>query len=109
MYEQTGVDSVMVGRGALGNPFIFEEIKCLLSSKSYTPPTVSEKIATARHQVALMIEDKGEQVAICEARKHLAWYIKGLRGCTDIKVAINKATTFEELNEILTNYENSFK
>ena len=109
MYEETGVDSVMIGRGALGNPFIFEEIKCLLSGKSYTPPTISKKIATARDQVALMLEDKGESIAICEARKHLAWYIKGLRGCTDIKVAINKATTFDELNEILTNYENSFK
>ena len=109
MYEETGVDSVMVGRGALGNPFIFEEIKCLLEGKTYTPPTISQKIATARKQVALMIEDKGETVAICEARKHLAWYIKGLRGCTDIKVAINKATTFDELNEILTCYENELK
>jgi tRNA-dihydrouridine synthase len=107
MYEETGVDSVMIGRGALGNPFIFEEIKCLLEGKTYTPPTISQKIATARKQVELMIEDKGEAVAICEARKHLAWYIKGLRGCTDIKVAINKATTFDELNEILTSYEHS--
>ena len=109
MYEETGVDSVMIGRGALGNPFIFEEIKCLLDKKSYTPPTISQKIATARKQVSLMIEDKGEQVAICEARKHLAWYIKGLRGCTDIKVAINKAATFDELDNILTHYENELK
>ncbi|MBR2024479.1 MAG: tRNA dihydrouridine synthase DusB, partial [Clostridia bacterium] len=109
MYEETGVDSVMIGRGALGNPFIFEEIKYLLEKKTYTPPTISQKIATARKQVALMIEDKGEQVAICEARKHLAWYIKGLHGCTDIKVAINKATTFDELNEILTRYVNELK
>lgn len=107
MYEETCVDSVMIGRGALGNPFIFEEIKCLLEGKTYTPPTFSQKIATARKQVQLMIEDKNEHVAICEARKHLAWYIKGLRGCTDIKVAINKATTFDELNEILTSYEHS--
>lgn len=107
MYEQTGVDSVMIGRGALGNPFIFEEIKCLFEGKPYTPPTISQKIATAREQVALMIEDKGEQIAICESRKHLSWYIKGLRGCTDIKVAINKATTFDELDEILTKYENN--
>lgn len=107
MYEQTGVDSIMVGRGALGNPFIFEEIKCLFEGKPYTPPTISQKIATAREQVALMIEDKGEHIAICEARKHLSWYIKGLRGCTDIKVAINKATTYSELDEILTKYENN--
>ena len=109
MYEETGVDSIMVGRGALGNPFIFEEIKCLLEGKTYTPPTFSQKIATARKQVELMIEDKSEHVAICEARKHLSWYIKGLKGCTDIKVAINKATTFDELNEILTRYENELK
>ncbi len=109
MYEETGVDSVMIGRGALGNPFIFEELKCFLQGKSYTPPTVSQKIATARKQVSLMIEDKGEAVAICEARKHLAWYIKGLRGCTEVKVAINKANTFAELNDILTHYENELR
>lgn len=107
MYEETGVDSIMVGRGALGNPFIFEEIKCLLNKKSYTPPTVFEKLRIAREHVLLMIEDKGEQIAICESRKHLSWYIKGLRGCTDIKVAINKATTYSELDAILTDYENN--
>ncbi len=109
MYEETGVDSIMIGRGALGNPFIFEETKALLEGKSYTPPTIFEKLAVAREQVKLMIEDKGEHVGICEARKHLAWYIKGARGCTDIKVAINKAITYKELDEILSNYENSLK
>ena len=107
MYERTGVDSVMIGRGALGNPFIFEEIKCLLNKKSYTPPTVFQKLAIAREHVRLMIEDKGEQIAICESRKHLAWYIKGIRGCTEIKVAINKASTYNELDTILTEYENN--
>ena len=107
MYEQTGVDSIMIGRGALGNPFIFEEIKCLIEGKSYTPPTVFEKLNIAREHILLMIEDKGEKIAICESRKHLAWYVKGLRGCTDIKVAINKATTYSELDAILTEYENN--
>lgn len=105
MLDYTGVNSVMIGRGALGNPFIFEEIKSLMSNKSYTPPTVAQKIATVKRQVELMILDKGEQIAICEARKHIAWYIKGLRGCTDIKVEVNKATTFDELNEILLRYQ----
>lgn len=109
MYEQTGVDSIMVGRGALGNPFIFEEIKCLLKGKSYTPPTFLEKLAIAREHVLLMIEDKGEHVGLCEARKHLAWYIKGIRGCTEVKVAINKASTYSELDAILSNYENNLK
>lgn len=105
MYERTGVDSIMIGRGALGNPFIFEEIKCLLNKKSYTPPTAFEKLALARKQALMMIEDKGEHVGICEARKHLAWYIKGIRGCTEIKVAINKASTYKELDQILSSYE----
>ena len=105
MLDYTGVDSVMIGRGALGNPFIFEEVKSLMSNKSYTPPTVAQKIATVKQQIELMISDKGEQIAICESRKHIAWYIKGLRGCTDIKVEVNKATTFDELNEILLSYQ----
>ena len=109
MLEQTGVDSIMVGRGALGNPFIFNEIKSCLSGKSYTPPSVCEKLAIAREHVMLMVQDKGQESAILEARKHLAWYIKGLRGCTEVKVAINKATTLEQINEILTSFENSLR
>ncbi len=109
MLEYTGVDSIMVGRGALGNPFIFEEIKACLDEKSYTPPTISQKLAVAREHVAIMVQDKGEELAILEARKHLAWYIKGLRGCTDIKVAINKATTLNQIDEILTAFKNSLK
>lgn len=106
MLDYTGVDSIMIGRGALGNPFIFDEIKAYLSKKSYTCPTISQKLSVAREHVRLMVEDKGEAVAICEARKHLAWYIKGLRGCTDIKVKINRATTLDEIEQILTEYEN---
>lgn len=109
MINETGVDSIMVGRGALGNPFIFKEIKSVFNNISYTPPTISQKIKTAREHVKLMIEDKGEALAICESRKHLAWYIKGERSCTSVKVAINKATTFDELDSILTNFENSLE
>lgn len=109
MYDKTGVDSIMIGRGSLGNPFIFEEIKCILQGKSYTPPTIFEKLAIAREHTLLMIKDKGEHVGILEARKHLAWYIKGIRGCTDVKVEINKATTYNELDKILTDYENTLR
>lgn len=109
MYDKTGVDSIMIGRGSLGNPFIFEEIKCILEGKSYTPPTIFEKLAIARKHTLLMIKDKGEHVGILEARKHLAWYIKGSSGCTNVKVEINKATTYNELDKILTDYENTLR
>lgn len=104
MLEITGVDSVMVGRGALGNPFIFREIKALLQGKTATPPTFFEKIAIAMRQVDLMIEEKGEAIAIPEARKHLAWYVKGERGSSALKVAINGAKNLSELKNCIEEY-----
>ena len=109
MLEETEVDSIMVGRGALGNPFIFDEISTKLKGKIYTPPTIFEKLAVAREHVLSMIEEKGELIGVCEARKHLAWYIKGERSCTGVKVAINKASTYKELDDILTEFENTLK
>ena len=104
MLETTGVDSLMIGRGAMGNPFIFDEIKHYLENKPYTPPTVFEKVKVAMEQVSYMIEEKGERVAICEARKHLAWYLKGERGSASTRGEINHASTLEELNAIINRY-----
>lgn len=109
MIEQTGVDSLMIGRGAMGNPFIFDEIKHYLENKPYTPPTIFEKINVAREQVSYMIEEKGERTAICEARKHLAWYLKGERGSAFVRGEINHASTLEELNEIIDSYLSSLQ
>ena len=104
MYEETGCDSVMIGRGALGNPFIFEEIKAKMDGKSYTPPTAFEKIDTALYQTRLMLEDKGEKIAIPEARKHISWYLRGMVGNAPIRVAINHATSYKEIEKILKEY-----
>ena len=104
MYEETGCDSVMIGRGALGNPFIFEEIKAKIEGKSYTPPTNLAKIETALYHTKLMILDKGEKVAIPEARKHISWYLKGMVGNAPVRVAINHATTYAEVEKILKEY-----
>ena len=101
MMNYTGCDSVMIGRGALGNPFIFEEIKSKLEGKSYTPPTNLEKIETALYHTRLMIEDKGEKVGIAESRKHLCRYLKGFRGSSEARGRINLASTYEEAEEIL--------
>lgn len=109
MIEETGVDSVMIGRGALGNPFIFDEIKAKIEGKSYTPPTIFEKIDTALYHTRLMMEEKGEKTAIPEARKHLSWYLKGARGNAPVRVAINHATTYYEVEELLNNYKEALK
>ena len=104
MINYTGCDSVMVGRGALGNPFIFEEIKAKIEGKPYTPPTILEKIDTALYHTRLMIEDKGEKIAIPESRKHISWYLRGMRGNAPVRVAINHATKYDELEKILNDY-----
>ncbi|MBQ7225414.1 MAG: tRNA dihydrouridine synthase DusB [Clostridia bacterium] len=107
MIEQTGADSVMIGRGAMGNPFIFDEIKHYFDKKPYTPPTIFEKIAVAMEQVEYMIEEKGEAIAICEARKHLSWYLKGERGSASVRDEVNRTSTLLELQELISNYINS--
>lgn len=107
MIEETGVDSLMIGRGAMGNPFIFDEINHYFEKKPYTPPTIFEKINVAMEQLSYMIEEKGERTAICEARKHFAWYLKGERGSAAARGELNRASTLEELNDIINNYINS--
>ncbi len=107
MIEETGVDSVMIGRGALGNPFIFEEIKSKKEGKEYTEPTPRERVEAALYHTRLMIFDKGEKIAIPESRKHVSWYLKGLRGNAPVRVAINHATTYDEIEKILKEYINT--
>jgi tRNA-dihydrouridine synthase B len=109
MLEETGVDSLMIGRGAMGNPFIFDEIQHYFDKKTYTPPTIFEKIKVARCQLEYMIEEKGEGIAVCEARKHFAWYLKGERGSAAMRDAINHASTLDELNKIIDSYIDSLK
>ena len=104
MLAETGADSLMIGRGAMGNPFIFDEIRHHLDGKPYTPPTILEKINVAMEQLSYMIEEKGERVAICEARKHFAWYLKGERGSAAARGELNRASTLEELQEIINGY-----
>lgn len=101
MYEQTGCDGVMIARGALGNPWLFAEIRALLEGGVYTPPTLAERMETALSQIAFMVEEKGERIAMAEARKHLSWYIKGIDGAAAARLAINTASTLAEMTAIL--------
>lgn len=105
MYEYTGCDGIMVARGAYGNPWIFKEITSALEGKEYTAPSLSERISTAKEHLNMLIADKGEYTGIREARKHLAWYIKGMRGAAPARVEINAAETYEGVLEILDRLE----
>lgn len=98
MVEQTGCDAVMIGRGAMGNPFIYREAVALLEHQVVLPgPGLAERFEAARKHLDLAIEYKGEYTAVREMRKHFAWYCKGLRGATRVRAAINQAVTRHEL------------
>ena len=102
MMEKTGCDSVMIGRAALGNFWIFSEIRAQIEGLSYAAPTAEERIATALLLIRSIIEEKGEAVGICESRGRAAHLIKGLRGAAAVRDKINRASSYSEIETILT-------
>lgn len=102
MFNHTGCDGVMVGRGAQGNPFIFKQINEFVKTGKVTyKPTLEEKIDTMLCQFDMMIEAKGEHIAVCEARKHAAWYLKGEKNSALARAKVNTANSASELKKIL--------
>ena len=102
MLRDTGADGIAIGRGAVGNPFIFDEIKAALEGREFIQPTVEERVNTALLQLRVAIEEKGERVAIPEARKQIALYLRSFRGAARIRAEINRALTYEEVKSALT-------
>ena len=100
MLSDTGADGIAIGRGAVGNPFLFAEILAAVEGREYTPPTLSERVDTALLQLRLSIEEKGEPRAVNEARKQIALYLSGFRGAAKIRAVINTATTYKEVEKI---------
>ena len=101
MMDETGCDGVMIARGAMGNPWIFSEIRAALEGKEYTPPPASERFEVALTQVQEMIAEKGERVGIAEAKKHLAWYCHGMEGAAAARGRLMQAASYDELAAIL--------
>ncbi|OJU11290.1 MAG: tRNA dihydrouridine synthase DusB [Clostridiales bacterium 43-6] len=101
MYETTGCDFVMVGRGAQGNPFLFRQINAYLGQGVTLPDaTVNEKMLALLRQVKMMLEYKGERTAMCEARKHAAWYMKGIHHAAAYRRECGSLTKYEQLEEL---------
>jgi tRNA-dihydrouridine synthase B len=101
MMNETGCDGVMIGRGALGNPWIFENTVNLFEKRDVREISVNETIDTALMHLGLLIESKGERAGIAESRKHLGWYMKGIRGAAELRNRINTAESLDELTSIL--------
>ena len=102
LMKETGCQAVMVARGAFGNPFIFREIKELFQNgKTERKTSDREKIETAIRHIRMITQFRGERIGILNARKHAAWYLKGIKGSAELKRNIYTANTLTEMENIL--------
>ncbi len=101
MREKTGCDLVMIGRGALGNPFIFDEIAHGEAGESYTPPSFYERMDTVRELCSLECQNKGERLAFLELRRHLPFFFKGIRGAADIRRRCCSVSSRQDVDDII--------
>ena len=107
MFEYTGVDGIMIGRGALGKPWIFKQIIHYLKTGMLLPePSLNEKLEVIKKHINLEVQEKGDIVATKELRKHIAWYTKNLKNSSEFRGKIN---TIENSKELLNTVDEYFK
>ena len=99
--EITNCDGIMIGRASQGNPYIFDEIIAALEQNQPAIITKEQKIKDIKEHIALLVENKGEYTGIREARKHVAWYIKGTPGAASMRNKVNFAETLAQMNEFI--------
>lgn len=102
MIDETGCDGVMIGRGAQGNPWLFKRTVHYLKTGELLPePTLEERVEMILRHAVMLSDFKGEYIAMREMRRHVAWYMKGLRHSSDFRKQLNTIETMEELEEKL--------
>ena len=107
MFEETGVDGIMIGRASLGNPWIFREILNTLSGKDTVEVSNEEKLKVILKHINYEVEEKGEITAVKEMRKHISWYIKNCKEASKFRDLVNKIETKSELEACITEYFNN--
>ncbi len=108
MYDYTGCDYIMVGRGALGNPWVFREIdEYFRTGKMISPPTLDEKLDVLSRHISRAVEYKGEYVGMREARKHTAYYLKGFKNAAKLRNLAFSMETLDDLQKLINEIRTS--
>lgn len=109
--KKSETDGVMIGRGAMGNPWIFRNIKLKMQGRPEHPPSLCEIQQTVIRHYQMMLQFKPEKIAVCEMRKHIGWYIKGMRGAGRFRDEINAIdrpeTAIQRIEAFFMQYEKS--
>ena len=103
LLDHTGCDMVMVGRGALGNPWIFQQINAYFTdSCTILPgPGIAQRILVIKRHMDALCEEKGEGRGMREARKHVGWYLHGIRGAAEFRRRAGELSTLQDLDLLL--------
>lgn len=108
MLEYSGVDGIMIGRAAMGNPWIIHQVDHYLKTgELLDDPTIDDKINMIKKHANKLISLKGEKVAIREMRGHASWYLKGIKGANKFKVKLQEINTLDDLNNVLIEIKNT--
>jgi len=108
MLSYCGCEGIMIGRAAMGNPWIISATLALLKNKDQpTSPSLGQVVAMALRHLSLLCALKGERVAVKEMRQHAAWYIKGFPGAAYVRQQLNRASSYEDMEKILHDYRRS--
>ena len=107
MYEYTGCDLVMIGRGSYGRPWLFGQIRDYFEGRTPRPePELDEKLDIMRRHITLLVEDKGERTGMKEARRQAAWYIKGIDGAAGLRNRFGRMNKLADLDELIKTIKN---
>ena len=102
MLDETGCDGLMIARGAMGNPWLFSDILHTVNGLPFEPPTLDVRLDTALTQVRKMIAERGERVGLAEGKKHLAAYVRDVRGAAEFRDRIMTSQSLSEIEPIFS-------
>ena len=102
MFDTTGCDAVMIGRAALGSPWIFRQLNDYFEKGIITElPSSEEKLEIMRKHIELVVKYKGEHMGMLQSRKQLAWYLKGFKGAAKLRNEAGKVSTLEDMYRLI--------